>query len=51
MEGLYLFNVIVWTACGIINLSCKEISKVSYALMWVVLMINLVGDCIRAFAG
>lgn len=42
MEGLNVFILIIWTACGIINLASSEISKVSYALMWIVLMINLI---------
>lgn len=45
MSGLCLFNVIMWGISGIINLSCKEVSKYSYALTWIVLMILLVDRC------
>jgi hypothetical protein len=51
MEGLSLFNIIIWAIAGALNLASKEIDKFSYAIMWVVLMINLVSDCVRAFAG
>lgn len=47
MEGLDLFNVIIWTIAGVLNLSCKEISKTSYAFMWVVLMMHLIAQCFR----
>lgn len=45
MEGLALFNVIIWTVCGVINLASKEISKFSYGIMWIVLMMYLVDRC------
>lgn len=51
MEGLSLFNVIIWAIAGALNLAGKEIDKFSYTIMWVVLMINLISDCTRAFAG
>ena len=51
MEGLSLFNVIIWAIIGAMNLAYKKIDKFSYAIMWVVLMINLVSDCVRAFTG
>lgn len=46
MNGLSLFNVIIWAIAGILNLSCKEISKFSYAIMWVVLMMYLIDRCL-----
>lgn len=51
MEGLSLFNVIIWAIAGALNLAGKEINKFSYAMMWIVLMLNLIVDCVRAFAG
>ena len=51
MEGLSLFNVIIWAIAGALNLASNEIDKFSYAMMWIVLMINLVCDCVKAFAG
>lgn len=51
MEGLSLFNIIIWAIVGAMNLTCEEIDKFSYTIMWITLMINLVVDCVRAFAG
>jgi hypothetical protein len=50
MEGLSLFNVIIWAIAGAMNLASKKIDKFSYAIMWVMLMINLISDCVRAFS-
>ena len=36
--------VIVWGISGILNLCCKEVSKFSYGLMWVMLMFCLIQD-------
>jgi hypothetical protein len=47
MEGLSLFNVIIWAIAGAMNLSCKEVSKYSYAMTWVVLMVYLICDCVK----
>lgn len=45
MDFLAIFNVILWAAIGVINLSGKEISKFSYGLMWSLLMVHLVARC------
>lgn len=49
MEGLYIFNVIIWLIAGVIALASSKIDKFSYAIMWIILMMNLIGDCIEAF--
>ena len=49
MEGLYVFNVIIWLIAGAVTLASNKIEKFSYVIVWIVLMINLIGDCIKAF--
>ena len=34
--------IILWAIIGIMNLSSEEIDKISYGLMWIVLMIELI---------
>ena len=37
-----MFNFVVWLIVGIINLvSVNEISKISYGIVWIYLLINL----------
>lgn len=36
--------IIAWAIVGIINLADSKIQKASYAIMWVVLMLNLIAD-------
>lgn len=43
--GLRIFNVIIWTVVGIINLSSKEIDKSQYTIIWIVLMMYLIEKC------
>lgn len=43
--GLKIFNVIIWFAAGILNLTNDKISKLSYGLAWGVLMLYLVMYC------
>ena len=49
MEALYVFNVIIWLIAGVINLASSKIDKFSYTIVWIVLMMNLIGDCIEVF--
>lgn len=43
--GLKIFNVIIWTIAGVINLMNSDVSKLSYGLTWAALMIYVVGRC------
>lgn len=45
MSDLNLFNVIIWAIAGIVNLSCKEVSKFSYAITWAILTLFLIIEC------
>lgn len=49
MEGLYVFNVIIWLIVGVINLASNKVDKFMYTITWIVLMMNLIGDCIEVF--
>lgn len=44
--NLKIFNVIIWAIAGVLNLACDEISKISYGMMWLVLMMYLVEKCL-----
>jgi hypothetical protein len=48
MDFLPIFNVVLWTIIGVVNLSRKEISKISYGLVWSLLMVHLVARCFVA---
>lgn len=37
-----IFLVILWTIAGILTLCCKQVSKLSYAVTWIVLMSFLI---------
>lgn len=45
MSFLAIFNVILWAAVGVVNLSGKQISKFSYGMVWTLLMIHLIARC------
>lgn len=42
MKDLKLFNVFIWGLAGICNLMSDEISKFSYGLLWIALMLGLI---------
>ena len=42
MKNLKLFNLIIWGLAGITNLMSDEVSKLSYGLLWGVLMMYLI---------
>ena len=44
--NLKIFNVVIWAIAGILNLASNEISKFSYGIMWLVLMMYLVDRCL-----
>ena len=37
-----LFNLIVWAIIGVLNLIAGNITRTSYAIMWVMLMLQLI---------
>ena len=43
MKDIRLFNLILWGVAGVCNLMSDDISKLSYGLVWSVLMMYLVG--------
>jgi hypothetical protein len=45
MIGLKIFNVIIFLTTGILNLASDKISKFSYAIIWIVLMVYLIVYC------
>lgn len=47
MEVLRMFNVIIWTIVGILNLKSNKIDKVSYAITWTTLMVYVIFDLIE----
>ena len=47
MKCWNIVNLIIWIFVGLNNLIFfKEIDKVSYSLMWIVLIVNLLGNLI-----
>ena len=50
MDYIYVVNVILWLVIGAMNLASVKIDKFSYGLMWIVLTVNLIDDCVKAFA-
>lgn len=44
--GLKIFNVILWSAIGIIALTSENITKFDYAIMWIALVILLIARCL-----
>jgi hypothetical protein len=45
---LNIINVILWSVVGVINFVKGDINKFDYALVWILLMINLVAKCFSA---
>ena len=41
-----VFIVVCWLIAGVINLCSDSISKLSYTLMWVTLMLYLMADMV-----
>ena len=41
-----LFNLIVWAIIGVLNLIVGNVTRTSYAIMWVILMLQLIENCV-----
>ena len=48
MAGLKIFNLVIWSIAGVMNLFSKKIDKFSYSIMWIVLMVYLIDACFVA---
>lgn len=46
MKDLKKFNAFIWGLAGVTNLMSDKISKLSYALIWVALMMFLIKECV-----
>ena len=48
MELLSIVSLVLWVIIGVLNLATrKEISKSSYFLCWLVLILQLIDNCIK----
>jgi hypothetical protein len=43
---LSIFNLVIWIIAGILTLCDEQVPKISYALLWVVLILHLIGNCL-----
>jgi hypothetical protein len=43
-----MFLLILWAIVGILTLCSKQVPKLSYAMVWVVLMTHLISNAIGA---
>lgn len=43
-----VFLIILWAINGVLNLCCKQITKLSYFLAWICLMVYLIVNAIGA---
>ena len=41
-----IVNLILWIIVGIVTLSSYKVSKISYSLMWVVLIIEMIKNIV-----
>lgn len=44
--ALSIFNLVIWIIAGILTLCNEQMSKISYALLWVALILQLIGNCL-----
>ena len=42
-----IVNLILWIIVGVVTLSSYKVSKISYFLMWVVLILEMIKNIVR----
>ena len=50
MDYIYVLNVLLWGINGIIDMRSKEIKRYKYIFVWIMLMMNLIADCVTYFS-
>lgn len=41
MKTIGIVLLVIWSIAGILTLADKEVSKISYALTWIILMVQI----------